>query len=598
MNSPLSPMASALRRGSRSLFRVPQRFKAKNPRPPRDPPPRHPMVRRRGERTFDPFVTASEFESEPKRGGQWTRIAVAGRDGAASSSSLAGDSPPGALSPDVVGRRSQSPSQPMVVPRTPGGRAIAKWAAQQTEGHQKPPRSQIEIIAQDDHFLFVRKPAGIACHGTEEYEYSKSADIMDVEGRPSRKRKRSKASGSATFYEQFLDFWWSTYPFFRFQPRMLHRLDKEVSGVMVFGKKWCAEEHFTKLLSANPDYFYGCGVKKCYVAVCSGIPHQSEGVIEGTIKRAHWNYRRFAIYPNKGQRFATKAARVDAAGNDDHRFVDNRSAAAQSGGSHVKSEFKVIDSSHHGTIGVCSLIIFTIHSGKRHQIRASAAALGTPIVGDVVYGGSKYNALLLHSLFVGFEGIADTDLIYAVSCLPKWAHLTQHFWSTKAQYLTQQHLDRLMTAPRPSKKPRVIQFSMRRERARLKREALSGKNQFLLPMDRGHELEAVAGGGDADKLLSDGRSAAGDAERAQHDDRGRRRATATAEHSRSGLEKMEHFVSANFIEQTVSSHFKQLEQSRRSKAFERPRGGLKRSEPIAHDPLFDGAVPSHFVDVV
>ena len=112
----------------------------------------------------------------------------------------------------------------------------------------------------------------------------------------------------------------------------------------------------------------------------------------------------------------------------------------------------MVDTCEHGKIGICSLIVFTIHTGKRHQIRASAAALGCPIVGDVLYGGSKYGTMLLHSLFVGFEGIIDTDMIYAVSCLPKWSHLSNHFWSTKAQYYTQQHLDFLMTVPRPSKK--------------------------------------------------------------------------------------------------------------------------------------------------
>merc|ERR1712176_864743 len=97
----------------------------------------------------------------------------------------------------------------------------------------------------------------------------------DIETR-SRKRKRSRSGGQQTFYEQFMEYWWTTYPFFRFQPRLLHRLDKDVSGMMVFGKKWCAEEHFSNLLQGNSDYFYGCGVKKCYIAVCKGIPAKNE----------------------------------------------------------------------------------------------------------------------------------------------------------------------------------------------------------------------------------------------------------------------------------------------------------------------------------
>ena len=445
------PLSLSLNHGGRALFALSKRFKTKNPKPPRDPPPSNPLVRRTGQRTFDPFVSPSEFESDPNRGGKWTLIDHS-LDSNAPTTYLDENNNVVTRSPDVLSEY----SRPMVLPRSPGLKTIAKWAEQEPIKHQLPPRSKIEIIAQDDNYIFVHKPAGIACHGTEEYEYSKSVDMMDIDARNTRKRKRSRSGGQQTFYEQFMDHWWSTYPFFRFQPRLLHRLDKDVSGIMVFGKKWCAEEHFTKLMHGNADYVYGCGVKKCYIAVCKGIPNKSEGLIEGMIKKAHWNYKRFAIYPNKGQKFVTKEARVDMAESEDHRFVDNRSANGKYGGAHVKTEFKVVDTCNHGKIGVCSLIIFTIHTGKRHQIRASAAALGTPIVGDVVYGGSKYNTLLLHSLFVGFEGIVDTDLLYAVSCLPKWSHLSNHFWSTKAQYYTQQHLDFLMTVPRPSKKLRDL----------------------------------------------------------------------------------------------------------------------------------------------
>merc|ERR1712224_563038 len=99
---------------------------------------------------------------------------------------------------------------------------------------------------------------------------------------------------------------------------------------------------------------------------------------------AHWNYKRFAVYPHKGQHLVS--------GSMDAEHIGNASAQSKGGGgSHVRTEFKMVDTCEHGTFGGCSLMVFTIHSGKHHQIRASAAALGCPIIGDTAYGGPKYS---------------------------------------------------------------------------------------------------------------------------------------------------------------------------------------------------------------
>lgn len=345
-------------------------------------------------------------------------------------------------------------AQPQVIPRTNGVKTIYKYHNQiskyfNSEECKRNPQllqdiqeisSPVEIISEDDAYIFVYKPSGIACHGTEEYQ---SSAIKNS----NKKQSKKKIAKQKTFYELFCEYWWTNYPFFRFQPSLLHRLDKECSGIMVFGKRHCAEQHFRNLLHGNGDYIHGCGVKKCYIAVCKGVPSRKEGVIEGMIRKCHSNYKRFAIYPHRGKNRVS-----DAVNNESNIDISVFGGGKETGGDYCRTEFKVIDSSAHGNIGVCSLIIFTITTGKRHQIRASASALGTPIIGDITYGGPEYNMVLLHSLFVGFEGVIDTDLLYAVSCMPKWQHLKNHFWSTKAQYYTQQYLDILMKNPRPSKK--------------------------------------------------------------------------------------------------------------------------------------------------
>ena len=139
-------------------------------------------------------------------------------------------------------------------------------------------------------------------------------------------------------------------------------------------------------------------------------------------------------------------------------------------------------------------------------------------------------------------------------------------------------------------RPRVIQFSMRKERAKLKRELLKGKNQFLLPVDQGDDMKML-GKDDDTKLLTDGGM-----EEFEREMRKKGRKEIELKHSKSGLQKMEEYVSNNFIEQTVSSHIKQLEKTRRMRVYEK--ASDKKQSSMSFDPLFDGAVPSHFVDVV
>ena len=132
---------------------------------------------------------------------------------------------------------------------------------------------------------------------------------------------------------------------------------------------------------------------------------------------------------------------------------------------------------------------------------------------------------------------------------------------------------------------------MRKERAKLKRELLKGKNQFLLPMDQEQDIRMLEDGNDT-KLLSE-------SDGLMEMERGMRekgKKEMEIKYSKSGLQKMEEYVADNFIKQTVSSHIKQLEKSRRLRVFEKSSESSKNS--MSYDTLIDGAVPSHFVDVV
>ena len=86
----------------------------------------------------------------------------------------------------------------------------------------------------------------------------------------------------------------------------------------------------------NQRAIFRCGVKNCYIAVCKGIPNETEGMIEGMIKKAHWNYKRFTVYPHKGNKYVTDAAKVDPFDIADHQYVDNKTDGKK-GGQHIKT---------------------------------------------------------------------------------------------------------------------------------------------------------------------------------------------------------------------------------------------------------------------
>ena len=270
---------------------------------------------------------------------------------------------------------------------------------------------------------------GISVHGTEK---------ESIRGNSSSINMKKKKKHEVTYYEMFLQYWWHRFPFYRFKPGLLHRLDADVSGVMVFAKRQCAQTHFNKLLNGQlkHEYLDGFGVKKCYVAICEGLLARNAGSVEGNIRRDHKNYKRFKIYPHK----------AGAIGSDSK----DAGKGAVSSSSYCHTRYQVIDVIEHGKLGVLSVVMFTLLTGRQHQLRATAAWLKCPILGDVLYDGSRFPRMMLHGLFVGFEGMPHADTLYSAHCLPKWNQWT-NIWTTKAQYHTNQFLNGLIKRPRPSK---------------------------------------------------------------------------------------------------------------------------------------------------
>ncbi|MBA3352406.1 MAG: RluA family pseudouridine synthase [Blastocatellia bacterium] len=231
------------------------------------------------------------------------------------------------------------------------------------ENSMRPENVPLDIVYEDEHFVVVNKPPGMLVHPTNS---DKNGTLLNALSfylnaergvRSAESGVRSAESGEAAEPTDPTNSAFRTPHSAFIRPGLVHRLDKQTSGLIVIAKS-------TRIHRSLSRLFQRKYVEKKYLALVDGIVANDEDTIVASIGR----------------------------------FADQKRWDLKEGGKYAETRYRVLERNSDTT-----LLELEPVTGRTNQLRIHCASMGHPIVGDVSRGGREFERLCLHAWKLSFR---------------------------------------------------------------------------------------------------------------------------------------------------------------------------------------------------
>ncbi|MDG2004776.1 MAG: RluA family pseudouridine synthase [Novosphingobium sp.] len=221
----------------------------------------------------------------------------------------------------------------------------------------------LSITHEDEHLLVVDKPAGLVVHPA-----AGNRDGTLVNALLHHCRGQLSGIGGVA------------------RPGIVHRIDKDTSGLLVVAKSDAAHEGLARQFAAH-------SIERAYLALVAGLPVPPSGTVTGAIARSNSNRKKMAI------------------------VEDGR-------GKHAVTHYRTLERFDHAALVECRL-----ETGRTHQVRVHMSSIGNPLLGDPSYGRTpkslkpvlaqeNFSRQALHAARLGFIHPVTGDALQFSSELP------------------------------------------------------------------------------------------------------------------------------------------------------------------------------------
>lgn len=244
-----------------------------------------------------------------------------------------------------------------------GTEALTVAVLEPVAAHNEAQDIPLTIVFEDEHLLVVDKPAGLVVHPA-----AGNFDGTLVNALLHHCAGQLSGIGGVA------------------RPGIVHRIDKDTSGLLVVAKSDVAHEGLAKQFAAH-------SIDRRYLAIVGGVPKVTGGIIDAPLARSSSNRKKIAI-------------------------------TAEGRGKHAVTHWKRLT-----ILDGAALVECRLETGRTHQVRVHMASIGHPLVGDPVYGraGKKLGKLLkdlkfyrqaLHAAKLGFVHPVTKDRLAFASAMP------------------------------------------------------------------------------------------------------------------------------------------------------------------------------------